>query len=710
MRAVRRLGGLSALILALGMLAPAAPSVARPAPHQPLHIEVLSNRADLVSGDDALVAIASPPKALPRVRLNGRDVTDAFVQRPDGTLSALLTGLRLGSNTVIATAGREVSQLTITNNPTGGPIFSGPQIQPWYCLPDALDQKCNREPTFTYHYRSSMTGEFAPYDPDNPPSDVATTTTDEGKTVPYIVRVETGNMNRNQYRIAVLAQPDEEWTRWEGPPSWNHKVFSPHGAGCSRSHREGPAPDPLLDMALSKGFATMSVAMADNTYSCNVVVQAESVMMAKEHLVEAYGDVRFLMGYGCSGGSMAQLHMANAYPGLYDGLWVFCTFPDIPINDLLDCPVLLRHWENPTTWEPGVVWTEQQQAAAAGHASTSVCQTWVKAYQYPRMFDPTLREGCIVPEAEPEEGVYHPEDNPTGLRCSLQDYLGNILGLRAKDRWGPIEQSIKTGFANRPYDNVGVQYGLRALFARDITPAQFVDLNAKVGALDIDYIWQPQRVDADPGALATAYRSGVVNEANHLDKVAIIDIPGWTIPGDRYEIHDNYKSWALRERLRASNGHYGNHLLWYGAEGPFQDVLGTLDRWLTAIDEDERVIPVEQKVLDNRPEDARDLCEFPTQDLCDPLFGPAANPRWGAGASIANDVVKCRLQPLERADYYPVQFTDAQWAKLGEAFPAGVCDWSRRGVGQQGAAGWQTYTHGPGGRPLGPSPSSTPIP
>ena len=94
---------------------------------------------------------------------------------------------------------------------------------------------------------------------------------------------------------------------------------------------------------------------------------------------------------------------------------------------------------------------------------------------------------------------------------------------------------------------MGVQYGLRALIAGKITPAQFVDLNAKVGSVDIDYVTQPgQRIEADPAAIATAYRSGVLNEGNNLDRVPIIDIP---VPGDRYEIHDNYKSWALRARL-----------------------------------------------------------------------------------------------------------------------------------------------------------------
>jgi hypothetical protein len=33
---------------------------------------------------------------------------------------------------------------------------------------------------------------------------------------------------------------------------------------------------------------------------------------------------------------MAELWMANAYPGLYDGLISGATFPDAPVNEVLD--------------------------------------------------------------------------------------------------------------------------------------------------------------------------------------------------------------------------------------------------------------------------------------------------------------------------------------------------------------------------------------
>src|SRR4051812_40409668 len=126
--------GLAALLAALAT-APAAGADA-------VSIETLSNRADLISDGDALVAVDAPKGV--RIALGSRDVTSKFGPH-GGRLEGLVSGLKLGANTLTAKLpdGRG-AKLTITNHPRGGPVFSGPQIQPWYCLPDAFDQQCNR--------------------------------------------------------------------------------------------------------------------------------------------------------------------------------------------------------------------------------------------------------------------------------------------------------------------------------------------------------------------------------------------------------------------------------------------------------------------------------------------------------------------------------------------------------------------------------------
>ena len=90
--------------------------------------------------------------------------------------------------------------------------------------------------------------------------------------------------------------------------------------------------------------------------------------------------------------------------------------------------------------------------------------------------------------------------------------------------------------------------------------------------------------------------------------------------------------------------------------------------------------------------------------------GPTT-PRCDTSGYIATDTNQCQLKPLQRSDYYPIGFTDDQWAQLEATFPTGVCDWSVPGVSQQDTIPWQTYQDADGnviygGRPLGAAPTS----
>jgi hypothetical protein len=87
-----------------------------------------------------------------------------------------------------------------------------------------------------------------------------------------------------------------------------------------------------------------------------------------------------------------------------------------------------------------------------------------------------------------------------------------------------------------------------------------------------------------------------------------------------------------------------------------------------------------------------------------------ASPRQVAGGSLAENILKCQLKPLNRADYPGITFSDAQWARLAATFPGGVCDWTRPGVGQQPAVSPLTFSAGPGGVPLPPAPEAVAAP
>jgi len=715
---MRRSFGLLVVVLLFCWGAPA--NAAQPS----LGLEVVSNRAEIISAGDALVAVKIPAgisASSVRVYDDSRDVTGYFAVRPNGRFMGLVDGLALGPNVFTArAAGAQEARLTITNHPNGGPVFSGPQVQPWQCQASATDSQCNQPASYEFRYKTTG-GAFADYDPDNPPSDVATTTTDQGKTVPYIVRVETGYQDRDQYKIAILYDPTKPFDVWRPQAGWNHKLLINHGASCGIDHQSGSAPDVENDEALSRGFAVMSTALNNAGHNCNITTQAESMVMAKERLVEQYGEIRYTIGTGCSGGSLTQQQVANAYPGIYQGILPACSFPDAwsTGQQLVDYHLVRNYVENPSKWGTGVVWSPDALAAVEGHPN----------HVNSIVFDSVYWTSLGVPDdgcpGVPAEQNYNADTNPGGVRCVLADYMINVLGPRPSSVWGPAEQQVGHGFAGLPLDNVGVQYGLEALKKGQISTAQFVDLNDKIGGGTIDSVWKPERFQADQPALANAYRSGGINSANNLNKVAIIDLRG----PDPGAFHDAYRSWAIRARLEREHGTFANQAIWFGAVPLMGDVrwadeaMVAMDKWLAAVEADRGTGSLAAKIIRDRPSDIQDRC---TQlDVFDqieiPGIGTVCNlpdvetrygtPHTVAGEGVATDTNKCTLKPLRRLDYYPIAFTDAQWARLQAAFPTGVCDWSQKGVSQTGTIPWQTYQDGTGrvvygGKPLGPAPSN----
>src|SRR4051812_12756067 len=671
-------------------------------------IRVLSNRADLVSGGDALVQVVPPAGTDPSrltVRVNGGDATAAFAVRSDGRYFGLIQGLHLGDNAVTAGGpGARTSRLTIVNHPIGGPVLAGPQIQPWTCFDRALDAQCNRPATYAWYYQSTSGGSLKSYDPDNPPSDVATTKTDQGKTVPFIVRQETGEIDRDEYRIAVLYDPKKPFTATAPQDGFNHKLVIFHGASCDTGYAQASAPDVLNETALGRGFATMSHALDNAGHNCNITTEAESLIMTKEHLIDSYGTLRYTIGSGCSGGSLVQQQVANAYLGVYQGITPACSFTDAWSSGMqyVDYQLLRRYYENPGGWGTGVVWTPDQITSVEGHLGPVNAVTFTTAI--PSSGDPS--RSC---PGVPSDQVYDEKTNPKGVRCSIQDYMVNVFGRRAQD-----------GFAQRPFDNVGIEYGRNALMAGKITPAQFVDLNSKVGAADIDYNPTKERTSADRPALERAYRSGAIDQADNLDEVPIIDLRG----PDPGAFHDAYRTLVMRARLDREHGTHANQILWRGQVPLFGDVNYTdesivaMDSWLAAIEKDPRDMPLPEKVLADKPASVQDRCTdgndhaLPEEE-CDAVVQSYSDPRIQAGMPFADDTMKCQVRPLQRSSYYPVLFSDAQWDELSKAFPEGVCDYSKPGVDRVPTTPWQSYQDASGnvvygGRPLGAVPVSSP--
>ena len=79
--------------------------------------------------------------------------------------------------------------------------------------------------------------------------------------------------------------------------------------------------------------------------------------------------------------------------------------------------------------------------------------------------------------------------NPAGIRCTLQDFNIAVFGPRDM-----------TGYAKTPHDNVGIQYGFRALNAGQVTVEQVGDQHRDDDPDDSDHDQQLDKREAVSGA------------------------------------------------------------------------------------------------------------------------------------------------------------------------------------------------------------------
>lgn len=697
-------------------------------------IETLSTQPYLVSGGDVLVRINVPqnvPLQKAKVTLNGQDITSVFrVNTEARTLTGLVTGLHLGDNELAVSSngqglGRPSQRLTLTNYPITGPIRSGPHQTPFICqtqnflLPDgttlgpATDANCSAPTKINYLYMPVGGTAFKPLPSlTSLPADVSTTTTTTGKTVNFVVRVETSTIDRGIYQSAILHDPTSEAApAWSAPPKgWNHRLIAIEGFGCPAGwYIQGASGGSLSGIAgmdfallsparLGEGYALFGNTLQHPSNNCNAVLSGEAAQMGKEHFIESYGVPLYTVSHGCSGGSYGSTQLADELPGLFQGTLIACTFPD-PLGIAFSGSDghLLTHYFTVTN---PAGFTVDQQVAVSGYKSQPA---WYAAANQSGRTDPVPGRVDVAGYASaswnaavPVALRYDPVTNPSGARPTVYDTSHNIYGVNPAN-----------GFALRPFDNVGVQYGLQALNDGVITKAQFLDLNSRIGGYDQDANYVANRVAGDPGAIKRTYESGLqLSGGGGLASIPVFDISG--IYNDDNGYHYQWFHFAMRERMREANGDTNNHVMWRGNPVPFDNAFSTFIQWVEAVAADNSELPQHEKVARDKPVAAVDGCwSSPTTFIAEPqtfsrlpisqcntLFPSYASPRYAAGGTLAANIIKCQLKALDPG-VYKVAFTSTEWSQLQAIFPNGVCDFSKPGVNQTGVVPWGSF---------GPSP------
>lgn len=710
------------LYVLLVLSAAALPTPARAA--QRLEITTLSSRPDMATGGDALVQVTGPAEIMANklsIWVNGRNVTSAFHVSPfTQTLMGLVDGLAPGKNRLVVKAGSKVrGQLEIINHAITGPIFYGPHQTPFICqtqsmgLGPALDADCSAKTQVTYFYKSTLppqvanpksplrpddpTAGFRSFDPSAPtPDDIAQVKTTEGKNVRYIVRREVGTINRAIYEIAFLHEPGTHLPDpWRAIPGWNRRLVYSFDGGCGSGYHQGNPPNAVHGWFLSRGYAVISSSLNVFGNNCDDVISAETMAMMKEYFTKRFGVPVHTIGWGGSGAAMQQLLISQNYPGLLDGIVPREDFPDYitVAPGLVDCTLLAHAFEN---FSPP--WTLEQKVATSGLGGMGTCETWIQSGYSPNWARPQACGGGM-----PRALIFDPISNPQGTRCDLYDNEVNVFG-----------RDPKTGYARRPLDNVGVQYGLVAFNAGKISAEQFLELNEKVGGYDINGNIVPARMAGDPEALRLAYQTGRVDTGGgSLGSIPIVDIR--TYLDYQPNVHDSFRSFAIRARLMAANGTADNQVIMTIPRGrPGKNphisenvemplVLPLMDRWLDNIAADKSSRSVLEKTVAARPEGLADMCWDENGDpiiekriygdngRCNQLYPPHGDSRIAAGEPIANDILKCALKPVNPGDYvHPL--SEEQLTRLRAVFPQGVCDYTRPGIGQGLVQGtWRKY-------------------
>jgi hypothetical protein len=689
---------------------PGNPDPGTPSPDATLKVNVLSSSPQLVTGDDALVELEllkdKPAESL-AVTIDGRNVTAAFARNPtNGRMLGRVTGLKEGANELVAKYGDYSAKLALTAYPITGPAISGPHEEPFVCgyatftrmggqaLKSLDDGKCSVETRVDYYYRTTggANTRFEPASITAYPGNMAYLTIN-GKQVPYVVRLESGTINRGLYQSAilhdVLNEPAPSPTT--PPASWNGTLLYPLGGGCQGGwFQQGNDFATLINPTYqSRGYAVTTSTLNVFGTNCNDQLSSETIAMVKERFIENFGLPKYTIGTGGSGGSYQSHQTSDNYPGLFDGVVVSQVFADVTsstIFKLHDSRVLNNYFNDPATTP--LAYTVAEKQAISGYLQIgNIANMSGSAGR----LDPLVS----FPAGMPADKRYNPATNPTGARATVFDHTVNVYGKTEAE-----------GFALRPIDNVGIQYGLQALNEGKLGIDKFLDLNERVGGVDRDMKRTARRTVGDLEALRRAYQSGrIVHGGAGLASTAVIDLRDYNDGSVGGDIHTKIHSFSMRERLRRANGNIDNHVMWTMGGGTAA-AFDQMDVWLTAVKADTSNRTTARKIAANRPADLQDACwnaglkytEEQTAfgaSACNAFYPAGTTPRMAAGGPLTDDIAKCQLKPLNPSEY-SVVFDPTQWARLKAAFPDGVCDWTKPGVGQQALTGtWLSF---------GPSP------
>lgn len=534
-----------------------------------------------------------------------------------------------------------------------------------------------------------------------------------------LIRVELGTLLRFFYFI-IMPVAATEYASRDTATQWNQQLIYQFHGGVGIGYRQGSLNLTRLisnrAVQLRQGFAVLSSSANRTSHTYHFVRAEETAVRLKYHFESLYGKAQFTIGIGGSGGGIAQYLLAQNAPGLLDAAIAQYSYPDMlsQVVYALDCDLLHNYYYFRASDKS--FWQQMANRQAVEGLSTSEQQQvrfrWqISAAQLFNGNWPTPARGasqCINAWFglssmihNPYQGRLTPFTVPAVRQNTAWSYWQDLVDIYGTDQHG---------FAHSLWDNSGVQYGLAALTTGKLSPAQFLELNARIGswlpasAMQPEQIWFIRhlplplwlssfgrqniatleqkdgmpiapRYRANTEAITRAYRYGQLFLGQL--QIPVIDLRHYLDP--QLDMHHLEPSFMARARL-AQHGNADWQQIWvsHPAYTPEAEAFEAIVEWLKS---------------GSRPNSATDRCFDAEGQLiaagphvwqqngpCFEQYPPLSNSRRQAGAPLHGLHMQCQLIPVQQAIargfYLPVDMALHQ-RELETIFPQGVCDYQQ---------------------------------